>query len=132
MGKAMKYFLKKLLGHEIFRSMVSWVTRFFLRNLQNPLPLPPSYILIVSSLSIISFEGLRTLLKNKKKSKKKNWWVYISTIIKSFNLKLYFFYATVHFPSNCYQTSALWLLFFNKQMTQLAIRQKLLTFFHGG
>ena len=30
---AMKYFLKKLLGHEIFRSMVSWATKFFLKNL---------------------------------------------------------------------------------------------------
>ena len=33
MGGAMKYFLKKLLGHEIFRSMVSWATKFFLKNL---------------------------------------------------------------------------------------------------
>ena len=29
-GGAMKYFPKKLLGHEIFRSMVSWATNFFL------------------------------------------------------------------------------------------------------
>ena len=29
MGGAMKYFPKRLLGHEIFRSMVSWVTKFF-------------------------------------------------------------------------------------------------------
>ena len=33
MGGAMKYFLKKLLGHEIFRSMVSWTTKNFLKNL---------------------------------------------------------------------------------------------------
>ena len=33
MGGAMKYFLKKLLGHEIFRSMVSWATKYFLKNL---------------------------------------------------------------------------------------------------
>ena len=33
MGGAMKYFLKKLLVHEIFRSMVSWATKFFLKNL---------------------------------------------------------------------------------------------------
>ena len=25
----MKYFLKKLLGHQIFRSMVSWATNMF-------------------------------------------------------------------------------------------------------
>ena len=33
MGGAMKYFLKKLLGHEIFWSMVSWATKFVLKNL---------------------------------------------------------------------------------------------------
>ena len=33
MGGAMKYFPKELLGHEIFRSMVSWATKFFLKNL---------------------------------------------------------------------------------------------------
>ena len=35
MGGTTKYFLKKLLGHEIFRSMVSWATNFFffLKNL---------------------------------------------------------------------------------------------------
>ena len=31
--RAMKYFPKKLLGHEIFRSKVSWATNFFLKNL---------------------------------------------------------------------------------------------------
>ena len=29
MGGAMKYFSKKLQGHEIFSSMVSWATKFF-------------------------------------------------------------------------------------------------------
>ena len=32
-GKAMKFFPKKILGHEIFRSMVSWATNSFLKNL---------------------------------------------------------------------------------------------------
>ena len=33
MGGAMKYFLEKLLGHEIFSFMVPWATKFFLKNL---------------------------------------------------------------------------------------------------
>ena len=32
MGGAMKYFPKILMGHEIFRSMVSWATNFFLKH----------------------------------------------------------------------------------------------------
>ena len=32
-GGAMKYFLKKLLLHEMFRSMVSWATKIFLKKL---------------------------------------------------------------------------------------------------
>ena len=32
-GGAKKYFPKKLLGYEIFRSMVSWATKRFLKNL---------------------------------------------------------------------------------------------------
>ena len=32
-GGAIKYFAKKLLGHDIFRSMVSWTTKYFLKNL---------------------------------------------------------------------------------------------------
>ena len=32
-GGVMKYFSKKLLGHEIFKSMVSWVTNLFSKNL---------------------------------------------------------------------------------------------------
>ena len=54
MGGAMKYFRKKLLGHEVFRSMVSWATKFFLKNLKNPQP--PSYILNVRSLKNLEDE----------------------------------------------------------------------------
>ena len=32
-GGAMKYFPKQLLGYEIYRSMVSWATKRFLKNL---------------------------------------------------------------------------------------------------
>ena len=35
----MKYFLKKLLGREIFRSMVLWATKFFLKICQTLRPL---------------------------------------------------------------------------------------------
>ena len=45
MGGAMKYFLKKSLGHEIFRSMISWAMKFFLKNLQNPPAPPPTYLM---------------------------------------------------------------------------------------
>ena len=41
----MKYFSKEILVHEIFRSMVPWATKYFLKNLQNsPVP-PPTYIM---------------------------------------------------------------------------------------
>ena len=40
----MKYSLKKLLGNEIFRSMVSWATKIFLKNLQNPPAPSPTYL----------------------------------------------------------------------------------------
>ena len=54
----MKYFMKKLLGHEIFRSMVYWVTKYFLKNLWN-YPAPPSYIFNVHSLKDVDgFEEL--------------------------------------------------------------------------
>ena len=33
MGGAMKFLWKKLLSHEIFSSMVLWVTKFYLKNL---------------------------------------------------------------------------------------------------
>ena len=36
MGEAMKYFPKKLLGHEIFGSMVSWATDFFFEKFVKP------------------------------------------------------------------------------------------------
>ena len=39
----MKYFPKKSLCHEIFRSIVSWATKYFLKNLQNPPALSPTY-----------------------------------------------------------------------------------------
>ena len=45
MGGAMKYFLKKLMGHEIFRPMVSWATKLFLKNLYNPPDPPPTYLI---------------------------------------------------------------------------------------
>ena len=41
----MKYFLKKLMGHEIYRSMVSWATKYFLKNLYNPSAPPPTYLM---------------------------------------------------------------------------------------
>ena len=41
----MKYFLQKLLGHEIVRSMVSWATKIFLENLENRLVPPPTYLM---------------------------------------------------------------------------------------
>ena len=46
----MKYFLKKLIDHEIFRPMVSWATKRFLKNLYNPPdppppPPPPTYVI---------------------------------------------------------------------------------------
>ena len=40
----MKYFLKKLLGHEIFRSMVSWTTKFFEKFVKPSYP-PPTYVM---------------------------------------------------------------------------------------
>ena len=44
MGGAMKYFLKKLLGHEIFMSMVSWATKIFWK-IRKTLRLPPPPVL---------------------------------------------------------------------------------------
>ena len=34
----MKYFLKKLLGHEVFRSMVPWASKFLKCNANNAVP----------------------------------------------------------------------------------------------
>ena len=45
----MKYFLKKLLGHETFRSMISWATNFFCKICKTLRP--PSYIRNVRSFS---------------------------------------------------------------------------------
>ena len=41
MGEAKKNVSKKLLGHEIFTSVVSWAKKIFLKNLWNfPIPQP--------------------------------------------------------------------------------------------
>ena len=40
----MKNFLKRLLGHEIFRSMVSWPTNFFFWKICNILRPPPTLL----------------------------------------------------------------------------------------
>ena len=45
MGGAIKYFLKKLLGHERFRAVVFWATKTFLKNLQNPPAPHPTYLM---------------------------------------------------------------------------------------
>ena len=44
----MKHFPKKLLGREIFRSMVSWSTNFFFEKflkLSAPTSAPPTYLM---------------------------------------------------------------------------------------
>ena len=51
----MKYFPKKVLGHKIFSSMISWPTNFYFEKSVKhsaPPPSPPSYILDVCSLSL--------------------------------------------------------------------------------
>ena len=53
-GGAMKYFLKKSLGYEIFRSIVSWATIFVLKNLQHPPARPPTH-LMYSPLEALEF-----------------------------------------------------------------------------
>ena len=57
----MKYFLKKLLGHEIFRSMVSWGTKMFLKNLENPPASPPTYLMF-APLLVFSFQLINPYL----------------------------------------------------------------------
>ena len=51
----MKYFLEKLLGNEIFRSMVSWATKNLLNNLWNPPAPPPTYLIYVPKGKGIKF-----------------------------------------------------------------------------
>ena len=41
----MKDFQKILLGHEIFRSMISWTTIFFFEKFVKPSPAPPTYLM---------------------------------------------------------------------------------------
>ena len=55
MGGAMKYFLQKLLGHEIVRSMVSWADEIFFGKFVKPSG-PSSYIPNVRSLRKSDFE----------------------------------------------------------------------------
>ena len=54
MEGAMKYFLKKLLGDEIFRSMVSWATKIFLENLVSP----PTYLMYTPLMQLSFFCGI--------------------------------------------------------------------------
>ena len=52
LGGAMKFFTKKLLGYEIFSSMIPWVTKYFLKNLlkpPTPTPTPPTYLMYALS-----------------------------------------------------------------------------------
>ena len=68
MGEAMKYFLKKLLGHEIFRSMVSWATNFF-EKLVKPSGFSPTYLMyaplmqefVKASLLVLHYSKYRSM-----------------------------------------------------------------------
>ena len=91
MGGAMNYFLKKLMDHEIFRSMVSWATKEFLKNLQN---LQPSfYILNVRSLMLICDQyckrsltiGRITQWRNQRKTVSLKF-----TVVSNFNFTFYY------------------------------------------
>ena len=55
MGGVMKYFSKKLLGHEIFRSMVSPAKNFLFEKFVKHSG-PSSYILNVRSLRLVLLE----------------------------------------------------------------------------
>ena len=75
MGGAMKCFLKKLLGHEIFRSMVSWARKFFFEKSIKPSSPPPppspfSCILNVRSLTVGIRKYKSIIRKNKNKHDK--------------------------------------------------------------
>ena len=48
----MKYFMKKLLGHEIFRSMVSWAAKISLEICKILSPPPPAYLMYAPLLEI--------------------------------------------------------------------------------
>ena len=52
MGGAMKYFSKKLLGHEIFRSTASWAAIFF-RKICNISAAPPTYLMYSSLFNFV-------------------------------------------------------------------------------
>ena len=45
MGGTMKYFLKKLLGHKTFRSVVSWATKDFFEKFVKPSGPPSTYLI---------------------------------------------------------------------------------------
>ena len=67
----MKYFLKKLLGHEIFKSVVSWATKFFEKFVKPSGPSPPTYLMYAPlewTLPLVSlfdtFESSRPIIFN--------------------------------------------------------------------
>ena len=66
MGGAMKYFLKKILDHEIFRSMVSRATNSFFENFAKRSG-PPSDIFHICSLN--GFQWVRDISSLNKKVK---------------------------------------------------------------
>ena len=80
MGGAIKYFLKKLLGHERFRAVVSWATKTFLKNLQNPPAPHPTYLMyaplewILPLVSLFdTFESNRPIIFNHRQTIKQEW-----------------------------------------------------------
>ena len=52
MGGTIKYFLKKLLSHEIFRSMISWAAKISLEICKILSPPPPAYLMYAPLLEI--------------------------------------------------------------------------------
>ena len=60
----MKNFLKKILGHEIFRSMVSWATKHFFERFVKHSG-APSYILNVRSLKLLTRKKFSCSFANK-------------------------------------------------------------------
>ena len=59
----MKYFLKKLLGHELFTSMVSWATKYFLKNLENPPDSPRTILMYCPKLDVKDLSDNRKFWK---------------------------------------------------------------------